>query len=150
MGSMADQAGSIRRDPAGESTASRDCVSEAVYTPSSVTTARAAADGHPSKAAGCPTAHAADPRAGQRTSPPSGCPDELRPPIWPCSGWSLPRFTPSSARADDGIVTVALVLVSRRTGVTRHPALRSSDVPHAVLGVAPGGRAAIRPPPGRL
>ena len=50
-------------------------------------------DGHPSEAAGCPTAHAADPRAGQRTSPP-GEPG-LRPPIWPCSGWSLPRFTPA-------------------------------------------------------
>ena len=49
-------------------------------------------DGHPSGAAGCPTAHAADPRAGQRASPP-GEPG-LRPPIWPCSGWSLPRFTP--------------------------------------------------------
>ena len=36
------------------------------------------------------------------------------------------------ARARGGIVTVALVLVSRRTGVTRHPALRSSDFPHAV------------------
>jgi hypothetical protein len=36
-----------------------------------------------------------------------------------------------------GIVTVALFLVSRRTGVTRHPALRSSDFPHALLGVAP-------------
>jgi hypothetical protein len=46
----------------------------------------------------------------------------------------------------DGIVTVALVLVSRRTGVTRHPALRSSDVPHAVTGLPPDGRAAIRPP----
>jgi hypothetical protein len=33
-----------------------------------------------------------------------------------------------------GIVTVALVLASRRTGVTRYPALRSSDFPHAVLG----------------
>ena len=43
--------------------------------------------------AGHPTAHAADPRAGQRTSPP-GEPG-LRPPIWPCSGQSLPRFTPS-------------------------------------------------------
>ncbi len=32
---------------------------------------RAAGDGHPSEAAGRPTAHAADPRAGQRTSPPS-------------------------------------------------------------------------------
>src|SRR4051794_40217336 len=64
-------------------------------------------------------------------------PHGLRPPIWPCSGWSLPRFTPPSARAAGGIVTVALVLVSRRTGVTRHPALRSSDFPHAVHGVAP-------------
>jgi hypothetical protein len=30
-----------------------------------------------------------------------------------------------------GIVTVALVLASRRAGVTRHPALGSSDFPHA-------------------
>ena len=37
-----------------------------------------------------------------------------------------------------GIVTVALVLASRRTGVTRYPALRSSDFPHAVR-VAPDG-----------
>ena len=36
-------------------------------------------DGHPSKAAGCPTAHAADPRAGQRTSPPTGCPARVAP-----------------------------------------------------------------------
>ena len=122
------------------------CVSEAVCTPSSVTTACAVADGHPSEAAGYPTALAADPRAGQRTSPPSSCLDGLRPPIWPCSGWSLPRFTPSTACAAAGIVTVALVLVSRRTGVTRHPALRSSDVPHAANGVAPDRRAAIRPP----
>jgi len=47
------------------------------------------------------------------------------------------RFTPTSTRVDAGIVTVALVLVSRRTGVTRHPALWSSDFPHAVHGVAP-------------
>jgi hypothetical protein len=41
------------------------------------------------------------------------------------------RFTPPSDRGPDGgIVTVALVLVSRRTGVTRHPALWSSDFPH--------------------
>src|SRR3954447_5841204 len=73
-------------------------------------------------------------------------PHGLRPPIWPCSGWSLPRFTPSPARAADGIVTVALVLVSRRTGVTRHPALGSSDVPHAMNGVTPDGRAALPPP----
>ena len=52
-------------------------------------------DGHPSGAAGRPTAHAADPRAGQRASPPRSRPGGLRPPIWPCSGWSLPRFTPA-------------------------------------------------------
>ena len=48
-----------------------------------------------------------------------------------------------------GIVTVALVLASRRVGVTHYPALGSSDFPHAV-GVAPGdarpsGRLADRP-----
>ena len=42
------------------------------------------------------------------------------------------RFAPKT-----GIVTVALVLASRRAGVTRHPALRSSDFPHAIGGVAP-------------
>src|SRR5207237_4764040 len=49
----------------------------------------------------------------------------FRPPIRSCSGSSLPRFTPACA----GIVTVALVLASRRTGVTREPALWSSDFP---------------------
>src|SRR5215213_8898615 len=63
----------------------------------------------------------------------------LRPPTWPCSGWSLPRFTPPAETG--GIVTVALVLVSRRTGVTRHPALWSSDFPH----VGPGRPGAARP-----
>src|SRR5215217_157798 len=43
-----------------------------------------------------------------------------------------------------GIVTVALVLALRRTGVTRHPALRSSDFPHARR--SPARRATIRPP----
>jgi len=52
----------------------------------------------------------------------------------------LPRFTPAEA----GIVTVALVLASRRTGVTRYLALGSSDFPHA--GGLPRRRAAIRPP----
>jgi len=52
----------------------------------------------------------------------------------------LPRFTPAFA----GIVTVALVLASRRTGVTRYLALWSSDFPHA--GRLPDRRAAIRPP----
>src|SRR5258706_6189123 len=73
-------------------------------------------------------------------------PHGLRPPIWPCSGWSLPRFTPSPACAADGIVTVALVLVSRRTGVTRHPALRSSDVPHGGQVAPDDARPSDRPP----
>ena len=50
---------------------------------------------------------------------------------------------PGSGR---GIVTVALVLASRRTGVTRHPALGSSDFPHAArvapLDARPSGRLA--------
>src|SRR4029450_13500309 len=45
-----------------------------------------------------------------------------------------------------GIVTVALVLASRRTGVTRYPALRSSDFPHAVPRVTPTWRAPLRRP----
>src|SRR6478735_5160221 len=43
-----------------------------------------------------------------------------------------------------GIVTVALVLASRRTGVTRCPALWSSDFPHVRR--LPGVRATVRPP----
>ena len=76
-------------------------VSEAVCKPSSVPDAlRRRGDGHPSGAAGRPTAHAADPRAGQRTSPPRRLPvDGLRPPIWPCSGWSLPVSLRSAACA---------------------------------------------------
>ena len=35
----------------------------------------------------------------------------------------MPRFTPLPAEAGGGIVTVALVLASRRTGVTRYLAL---------------------------
>ena len=82
--------------------------------------------GHPSGAAGCPTAHAADPRAGQRTSPPAdrGC--ALLFGLAP-GGVCRVSLRPTGA----GIVTVALVLASRRTGVTRHPALGSSDFPHA-------------------
>src|SRR5262245_1016053 len=43
-----------------------------------------------------------------------------------------------------GIVTVALVLASRRTGVTRHPALGSSDFPQG--GRLPDRLATVRPP----
>src|SRR6185312_1262182 len=51
---------------------------------------------------------------------------------------------PSAACAAAGIVTVALVLALRRTGVTRYLALWSSDFPHAAR--LPDRRAAIRPP----
>jgi hypothetical protein len=45
---------------------------------------------------------------------------------------------PVRAEPGPGYVSVALVLASRRTGVTRYPALRSSDFPrsHAPMGVA--------------
>ena len=90
-------------------------------------------DGHPSGAAGCPTALAADPRAGQRTSPPwlpTGC--ALLFGLAPggvCPFHSVERLAPIG-----GIVTVALVLALRRAGVTRHPALGSSDFPHVMTG----------------
>jgi hypothetical protein len=88
------------------------------------------------KAAGHPTAHAADPRAGQRTSPP------LRSPGAGCAllfglapgGVCRVSLRHPTRKPAGGIVTVALVLVSRRTGVTRHPALGSSDFPHASTG----------------
>jgi hypothetical protein len=88
------------------------------------------------KAAGHPTAHAADPRAGQRTSPP------LRSPGAGCAllfglapgGVCRVSLRHPTRKPVGGIVTVALVLVSRRTGVTRHPALGSSDFPHASTG----------------
>src|SRR4029078_3918792 len=80
------------------------------------------------------------PTRGLGSAPlPAGSLRRWPPPIWPCSGSSFPRVSPAPACAGDGIVTVALVLVSRRAGVTRHPALRSSDFPHAGHGVAPDG-----------
>ena len=51
----------------------------------------------------------------------------------------------SLLRFHAGIVTVALVLASRRTGVTREPALWSSDFPQA-----PMVPATVRPSPGTL
>ena len=66
-------------------------------------------------------------------------------PVWPCSRWGLPcrsryrsrgallphRFTLACApeRAIGGLLSVALSIASRRPGVTRHSALRSSDFP---------------------
>jgi len=80
-----------------------------------------------------------------RDSDGAGRPSSL---IWPCSGWGLPcdpchqgpgallphRFTLACAAraAIGGLLSVALSVASRRPGVTRHPALRSSDFPPAV------------------
>ena len=68
-------------------------------------------------------------------------------PIWPCSGWGLPcdhcyqrpgallphPFTLACAPlgAIGGLLSAALSVALRRPGVTRHPALRSSDFPLA-------------------
>jgi hypothetical protein len=41
------------------------------------------------------------------------------------------RVSPRHRSPGDGLVSVALVLASRRTGVTRYPAPGSPDVPHA-------------------
>ena len=68
-------------------------------------------------------------------------------PIWPCSEWGLPcdpchqrpgallphPFTLACAPggAIGGLLSAALSVALRRPGVTRHPALRSSDFPPA-------------------
>ena len=92
-------------------------------------------DGHPSQAAGCPATHAADPRAGQRASPPA---NRVAPSYLALLRVEFAAFHSGRRLAPPpGIVTVALVLASRRTGVTRYPALRSSDFPRALHGVAP-------------
>ena len=92
--------------------------------------------------AGRPSPRAAYPglsrarRRGQRLAP-----------AWPCSGWGLPcddcyqppgallphpfTLACASPRGDaiGGLLSVALSSASRRPGVTRHPALWSSDFP---------------------
>jgi len=73
--------------------------------------------------------HSSGPRIAARLKPPTrklgGSRHRL--PIRCCSGWRLPRFTPAAYTA--GLVSVALFLASRRTGVTRHPTLWSPDFP---------------------
>jgi len=92
-------------------------------------------------AVGHPTAHAADPRAGQRASPPA---NRVAPSYLALLRVELAAFhSVSGPKSEGGIVTVALVLASRRTGVARYPALWSSDFPHA--DGLPRRRAAIRP-----
>ena len=60
--------------------------------------------------------------------------DGLRPPIWPCSGWSLPVSLRSTACADDRHRHCGTGPRLTADGRTRHPALRSSDFPHAIDG----------------
>ena len=79
------------------------------------------------EAVGRPTAHAADPRAVQRTC--------SRRTGWSPSYLALLRVELAAFHSGErvaGIVTVALVLASRRMGVTHYPALGSSDFPHLV------------------
>src|SRR6478735_4013018 len=115
-------------------------VSEAVCKPSSVLTCLAAGQGWPSiwgrrspdGSCGRPEGWAAHLSLADGC-PPAGC--ALLFGLAPggvCPFHSARRLAPST-----GIVTVALVLASRRAGVTRHPALRSSDFPHAARRVAP-------------
>jgi hypothetical protein len=104
-------------------------------------------DGHPSGAVGRPTAHAADPRAGQRTSSPTDVAADGRALLFGLApGGVCPFHSERRLAPPLGIVTVALVLASRRAGGTRHPALRSSDFPHAADGSPHRRRATIRPP----
>src|SRR5688572_26240369 len=118
-----------------------DRVSEAVCKPSSVPPRAEArdGDGHPSMAAGRPTALAAYPRAGQRTSPPNRFPGTGCALLFGLAPGGVCRVSlrRPTRKPVGGIVTVALVLVSRRTGVTRHPALGSSDFPHGTRQIAP-------------
>jgi len=86
--------------------------------------------------------HSSGPHITARLKPPTrklgGTRQRL--PIRCCSGWRLPRFTPLpgqerkhvaalTTHPTSGLVSVALFLASRRTGVTRHPTLWSPDFP---------------------
>ena len=89
---------------------------------------------------------------------------------WPCSGWGLPcgschqkpgallphhfTLTCTAFAAIGGLLSAALSVASRRPGVTRHPALRSSDFPPAASrrrsslahsGIGTGGHSAMIP-----
>ena len=81
--------------------------------------------------------------------------------IWPCSGWGLPcpggyprgrwALTPpfhpyrQPRTATGGLFSVALSVGSRRPGVTRHPALRSSDFPRTARPKAPARDPSLPP-----
>src|SRR3954454_5353939 len=126
--------------PRGGDARQRDRVSEAVCKPSSVPGRLTADRGWPSICGrrspdgsfGRPEGWAAhlSPAAGR---PSAGC--ALLFGLAP--GGVCPFHSGRGLAPPVGIVTVALVLASRRAGVTRHPALRSSDFPHAARRVAP-------------
>jgi hypothetical protein len=104
-------------------------VSEATCTPGSVPRPpKGYGDGHPSGAAGCPTAHAADPRTptARRCS---GCPERVL--LLGLAPGRACLVSPCRRLPAGRLVSVALVLASRRAGVTRYPAPESPDVPHA-------------------
>jgi hypothetical protein len=103
--------------------------SEATCTPGSVPPPRMGrGDGHPSEAAGRPTARAADPRAPTTRR----CPGKPgRALLFGLAPGRACRVSPRARSPGCGLVSVALVLASRRTGVTRYPASWSPDVPHA-------------------
>ncbi len=102
--------------------------SEAACTPGSVPLPEGRGDGHPSGAAGRPAAHAADPRAPAARRCPGGPGRAL---LFGLAPGRACRVSPRRRSPGRGLVSVALVLASRRTGVTRYPAPWSPDVPHA-------------------
>jgi hypothetical protein len=85
-------------------------------------------DGHPSGAAGCPAAHAADPRTPTARRCP-GCPGRVL--LLGLAPGRACLVSPCRRLPGGRLVSVALVLASRRAGVTRYPAPESPDVPHA-------------------
>ena len=108
----------------------RGSASEATCTPGSVPRSPrwGYGDGHPSGAAGCPAARAADPRAPTARRCP-GKPGLAL--LFGLAPGRACRVSPRFRSPGRGLVSVALVLASRRTGVTRYPAPWSPDVPHA-------------------
>ena len=126
----ADAVGDARDRRPTAAASARGCASEATCTPGSVPPSPhwGCGDGHPSEAAGCPAAHAADPRAPTARRCP-GKPGLAL--LFGLAPGRACRVSPRCRSPGRGLVSVALVLASRRTGVTRYPAPWSPDVPHA-------------------
>src|SRR5215210_7061251 len=101
-----------------------------------------AVDGHPSQAAGCPTAHAADPRAGQRTSPPAGCPARVAPSYLALLRVEFAAFHSGSEEPASSLWHWS----SPRGGRALPATLRWGARTFLTIAGCPDGRAAIRPP----